>query len=162
MKYKFKFLLNVNDLYWSSIYYSYFSIKGFFSILFSLFFIIFLITTNVLGYFNSFTNLYKLVIIFSALLFIIIQPLLILVKVYRKIKLKPYTEVEFIFNDNEFTIINSGNKNSFPYDVIFKVKMYKRMIIVFYDMINGQIFPNRIFDNNKIEFYNFLLGKIKK
>ena len=162
MRYKFKFLLNEKDLFWSSIYYSYYSFRGFFGILFSLFFIVFLFATIILGYFSSFDTLYKIVIIFSSLLFTVIQPLLILIKVFNKIRLKPYTEVEFCFFENEFTILNNGNKNSFPYSLIFRVKKYKKMIVVFYDLINGQIFPNRIFNNNKIEFYNFLLEKIKK
>ena len=161
MKFKFNFLLNTYDLFWSSIYYSYYSYKGFFSILFSLFFLIFLIIALYFGYYDDFNTIYKILIVISSMLFTIIQPIMLFLKVFNKTRHIPYKNVEFKFYDDEFSIKYDNEESIFKYDVIYKIKKYKKMIVVFYDVINGQIFPNRIFDNNKEDFYKFLLEKIK-
>ena len=35
------------------------------------------------------------------------------------------------------------------------------MIVIMYDSIHGQIIPNRVFDNNRDEFYDYVSERIK-
>ncbi len=160
MKYEFSIKLNKNDIFLSSIYYSYYSVSGVLSILFSVVFLILFIYSLITKMFFDFNDIYKVVVILFAFLFTLIQPIVIYLKVL--LKNKNNIERKLTFYDDKFNIRANDLNEDFKYDIIFKVKMYKKMIVIFYDSINGQVIPNRYFDNNKLEFFNFIKSKIRK
>ena len=73
MKYEFKFTLNKNDLFFSSLYYAYLSKAGIFDLVFTLFSIFVIIFTNITDVFNTFTIAYKLTLIICPFIFTIIH-----------------------------------------------------------------------------------------
>ena len=161
MKYKFSIKLNKNDIFLSSIYYSYYSVSGILSIIFSFVFLILLIYSLITKIFFDFSSIYKVVVVLFAFLFILIQPIVIYFKVLLKDK-KMNIERNLCFYEDKFNISVNDVSEDFKYDVIYKIKMYKKMVVIFYDSINGQVIPNRYFDNNKLDFYNFIKSKIKR
>ena len=40
------------------------------------------------------------------------------------------------------------------------MKKYNNMIVLMYDSIHGQIIPNRVFNDNKESFYNYVSERI--
>lgn len=162
MVYNFKFKLNKKDLFLSSIYYSYFSIGGIFSILFTIFSISILIYTIIINSFSSLTMQNKVLLLFCCLVFSVIQPIMIYIKVLKRFKRYEQKEVKLEFYPDKFNVAIANESGDFTYDRIFKIKKYYSMIVIMYNAINGQIIPERVFNNNKDEFYNFLMEKIKR
>ena len=159
-KFEFEYCLNKNDFFLSSIYYNYFSIGGIFSILFTLFAIFILIFTIISGNFKNLTFTYKILLIVCCLLFSIIQPILVYIKIFIKFLKNKQQTINIIFNDDNFILKIGQYTGEYKYDKIYKIKKYSTMCILMFDAINGQIIPNRAFNNNKNEFYNFILNKI--
>ena len=77
MKYEFSIKLNKNDIFLSSIYYSYYSVSGVLSVLFSVVFLILFIYSLITKMFFDFNDIYKVVVILFAFLFTLIQPIVI-------------------------------------------------------------------------------------
>ena len=162
MVYNFKFKLNKIDLFLSSIYYTYFSLGGIFSILFTIFSFVILIYTFVNNIFFNMSMQNRVLLIFCCLVFSVIQPLMIYIKVVKRFAKYNQNEVNLEFYVDNFKVTIGKDSGEFNYDRIFKIKKYFNMIVIMYNAINGQIIPDRAFNNNKNEFYNFILEKIKK
>ena len=162
MVYNFKFNLTKKDLFLSSIYYTYLSISGIFTIVFSLFSIGLLIYLLINNMFSTLSSNYKFLLIFCCIIFTVIQPILIYIKVLNRFKKFKQNEIELSFFPDKFNIRIGSESGDFEYNRIFKIKKYSTMIVLMYNAINGQIIPNRVFDNNREEFYEFIKEKIKK
>ena len=65
------------------------------------------------------------------------------------------------FTDDRILISSLNEKTEVLYENVYNFIKYKNMIVVLYDSIHGQVMPNRIFDNNKDEFYEYVSSKIK-
>lgn len=162
MVYNFKFKLNKKDLFLSSIYYTYFSIGGIFSILFTIFSIGILIYTFINNSFFNMSIQNRILLIFCCMVFSVIQPIMIYIKVIKRFRKYKQNEVNLEFYVDNFKITIGNESGEFNYNMIYKIKKYYSMVVLMYNAINGQIIPDRAFNNNKNEFYNFILEKIKK
>ena len=117
---------------------------------------------------NSINNLeiYRLIVlILCAILFPIIQPLIIYIKLYMNYKKYPLKDIELIVYDNYLTVSNFTEKENVYLNTLNDIKKYNNMIIIMYDSIHGQIIPNIAFNDSiidKDEFYNFIKSKINK
>ena len=47
------------------------------------------------------------------------------------------------------------------YENVYNFIKYNNMIVIMYDSIHGQIIPNRVFNNNRDEFYDYVSERIK-
>ena len=163
MLYNFKFTLNKNDLFYSSMKYNYNSISRIiFNLLFTCFFIAYFVYTIVNNLFVDLTLLYKVLIIFCILLFPVIEPLVIYIKIIMRLSKNKETETILEFYDDKYIVKKDGKTADIEYSYIYGIKCYKKLVILFYNTIQGQLIPDRAFNNNKNEFYKFFIDKIKK
>ena len=163
MLYNFKFTLNKYDLFYSSMKYSYSSLfRIIFNIVFTLFFIIYFIYVLLNNLFLNLTLAYKILIVFCILLFPIIEPLVIYIKILFRLMKNKETETELEFYEDKYIVKKDSKTADVEYKYIYCLRNYKRLVILFYNTIQGQLIPERVFDNNKNEFCEFIIDKIKK
>ena len=163
MLYNFKFKLNINDLFYSSMKYSYSTIfRIVFNFIFTMFFIVFFVYTIINNMFNDLSTVYKVLVIFCILLFPVIEPLVIYLKIMIRLNKNKETDTELEFYDDKYIVKKDGKTADVEYSYIYTIRNYKKLVILFYNTIQGQLIPARAFDNNKENFYKFILTKIKK
>ena len=163
MIYNFRFTLNEKDNFYSSMYYNYSSIfRIFFNLLFTLFFLAIFVYSIYNNIYSNFTMLYKVLIVLCMLLFTVIEPLVIYIKIVLKLKKDKETETILEFYDDKYIVKKDGKTANVEYSYIYTIKKYNKLVILFYNTIQGQLIPDRAFQNNKNEFYSFILNKIKK
>ena len=162
MLYHFKFTLNINDLFYSSMKYSYNSFfRILFNLIFTLLFVVFFVYTIINNIFNDLTMLYKILVIFCILLFPIIEPLVIYIKIMIRLQKNKETETELEFYEDKYIVKKDSKTADIEYKYIYNIANYKKLVILFYNTIQGQLIPVRAFNNNKNDFYKFILSKIK-
>ena len=85
--------------------------------------------------------------------------------IYKKIQLEKSElkniEITMEFTEDRIILSSSNDTTEVLYENIYNFIKYKNMIVVMYDAIHGQIMPNRIFDNNKDEFYEYVASRIQ-
>lgn len=163
MLYNFKFTLNIKDLFYSSMYYSYNTIFKFvFNLLFTLFFLFLLIWYLINNTFTTLSIEYRVLIIFCIFLFTAIEPLTIYIKIFIKLKKNKETETILEFYNDKYIVKKDDKTAEVEYKYIYNIKKYNKLVILFYNTIQGQLIPDRAFNNNKNEFYNFILEKKKE
>ena len=106
-------------------------------------------------------NIKKVLLIFCCVLFPIIQPLMLYIKSGNHAKKLKDFEITLEFDDKKVSVYSATEKSEVLYENIYNFIKYKDMIVIMYDSIHGQIMPDRIFNNNKEEFYNYVSEKIK-
>ena len=72
------------------------------------------------------------------------------------------TETILEFYEDKYIVKKDGKTADIEYSYIYGIKCYKKLVILFYNTIQGQLIPDRVFNNNKNEFYKFIIDKIKK
>lgn len=162
MKYSFKFKLTNIDFFNSSINFMFFTKTIFFDILFTIIAILATIYTIYTKAFFTFSLVRKMLLIVCMILFPIIQPLLLYIKSYQRFNSLTNNEVSIVFNDISVILSSSTENATVLYKNIYNFIKFKNMIVIMFDSIHGQILPDRIFNNNKDEFYEFVSNKIKQ
>lgn len=159
--YKFTFKINEKDIFNSTMNYNKSRITFLFDIVFT-FTAIGVTLYNIINKsFFSFNLLYQILLIICCLLFPVIQPLLTLLKSIQHANKIKDVEITMKFTDDRLILSSSNETTEVLYENLYNFIKYKNMIVVMYDAIHGQIMPNRIFDNNKDEFYEYVASKIK-
>ena len=159
--YKFTLKITQNDLFKSSLNYVKHSKTFFFDLIFTFAAIIATIYTIFTGSFYELSNIKKVLLIFCCVLFPIIQPLMLYIKSGNHAKKLKDFEITLEFDDKKVSVYSATEKSEVLYENIYNFIKYKDMIVIMYDSIHGQIMPDRIFNNNKEEFYNYVSEKIK-
>ena len=151
--YKFTFKINENDIFNSTMNYNKSRITFLFDIVFTL------TSIGVTAYniinknFFSLNIFYQVLLIFCCLLFPVVQPLLTYFKSLAHAKKLKNVEITMEFTEDRIKLSSSNDTTEVLYENVYNFIKYKNMIVVMYDAIHGQIMPNRIFNNNKDEFY---------
>ena len=158
--YKFTFKITHDDLFKSSLNYVKHSRTFLFDLIFTFAAIIATIYTLVTGSFFDLSNLKKFLILFCCILFPIIQPIMLYFKSLKHAKKIKDIEINLEFDDQKVTVYSTTEKTEVLYENIYNFIKYNNMIVIMYDSIHGQIMPDRIFNNNKEEFYNYVSKKI--
>lgn len=159
--YKFTFKINENDIFNSTMNYNKSRITFLFDIVFTL------TSIGVTAYniinknFFSFNVFYQVLLIFCCLLFPVVQPLLTYFKSLAHAKKLKNVEITMEFTEDRIKLSSSNDTTEVLYENVYNFIKYKNMIVVMYDAIHGQIMPNRIFNNNKDEFYEYVASRIK-
>ena len=164
-KYHLKFHVTIIDLFNSSMYAINKSKKHYLNVIFTLASFLLLIYLFVSNSINNLEIYRLIVLILCAILFPIIQPLIIYIKLYMNYKKYPLKDIELIVYDNYLTVSNFTEKENVYLNTLNDIKKYNNMIIIMYDSIHGQIIPNIAFNDSiidKDEFYNFIKSKINK
>lgn len=158
--YEFKIKINKDDLFQSSLN----NVKNSKTFIFDLIFTaVAIIATAYQIFTNQFFQLVtykKILLIVCCILFPIIQPLILYIKsILHANKIKDL-EVTIAFDDNKITVSALNDKSDVAYENVYNFIKYNNMIVLMYDSIHGQIIPNRVFNDNKESFYNFVSERI--
>ncbi len=159
--YKFTFKINEKDIFDSSMNFNRKWINMIFDCFItfgSLIVLIYCIVTKAIYNFNIFQII---MLVVCVLLFPVIQPALIYLKAKSHAKQIRDREITLEFNDDKIYVSNNNERVEVLYENIYNFIKYKNMIVILYDAIHGQIIPNRVFDNNRDEFYDYVATKIK-
>lgn len=148
MKYNFKFKLSKIDIWQSSIYYTIFSVNGIFNVLFTLAAWAAGIYLLVSGKISVLSDMQKILIFFCAILFPIISPILIWLRVSAREKVNPQKEVELEIGDDGLNIIIEGKKGHLLWEQIYKIKKRPTMLLFMMDTLHGFILPKSVLGNN--------------
>ena len=159
--YKFTINITKNDLFKSSLNYIKHSKTFFFDLIFTFSAIIATVYTILSGTFQEISSFKKVLLILCCFLFPVIQPIILYIKSCRHAKKIKDFEVSLEFYDDKLRVYSKTESNELQYNNIYNFIKYKDMIVIMYDSIHGQIMPDRIFNENKDEFYNFVSEKIK-
>ena len=161
-KYNLKIHIGVNDLFNSSMNNLTHSKTHFINIIFTfsaLVLLVYLFLNNMI-YNIGVSRIILLVI--CIVLFPIIQPLIIYIKLLLNYNKFPLKDVEMKVYDDRLIISNYEIKEEILLSNLNDIKKYNNMIVIMYDNIHGQIIPNEALNGiDKNEFYNFIKNRIK-
>lgn len=161
--YSFEFKITKKD-YFDSTINSIMSSKLFiFDIIFTLVSVLallyFIITNNL----KNLSATQIMLLVLCSLLFFVIRPIVLYIKVMLKHSKYFDNDIKMIFNDENIVVSNDSEKVELKYENLYKILNYKNMIVIMYDSIHGQIMPNRIFKsikNNRDEFFDYVYIRI--
>lgn len=153
--------LTQDDLFQLSLNYTKHSKTFFFDIIFTVAAIIATLYTIFTGSFSALSDFKKILLIFCCILFPVVQPIMLYIKSGNHAKKIKDLIITMIFDDEKVTINSANEKSEVRYENVYNFIKYKNMIVIMYDSIHGQIIPNRVFNNNRDEFYDFVSERIK-
>jgi len=153
--------LTKDDLFESSLNYAKHSKTFFFDIIFTLAALIATIYTIFNKIFFELTDLKKILLIFCCILFPIIQPIILYIKSCNHAKRIKDLSITLEFDNDKIIVYSDKERSEVLYENVYNFIKYKNMIVIMYDSIHGQIIPNRVFDNNRDEFYDYVSERIK-
>ena len=165
MMYSFKFKINEKDIFNSTMNYNKSRITYLFDIIFTLAAFIIILYNLINKTFSNFNIYYRLLLIFCALLFPVIQPILLYIKSLAHAKKLKDINILMEFNEDSIKLSTNSENTEVLYENVYNFIKYKNMIVVMYDSIHGQIMPERIFMKDgksiKNEFYEYVASKIR-
>ena len=161
MKFNYKYKLDKKDIWLSSIYYTIFSVNGIFNVLFTLAAWIAGIYLLVSGKHSILTDMQKILIVFCMILFPVISPILIWIRLTAKEKKSPQKEVDLSIGDDGIELIIENKKGTILWEQIFAVKKRPTMLLFMMDTLHGFIIPNKVIGNKEEieELYEYSLKK---
>lgn len=163
--YSFNFKINEKDIFNSTMNYNKSRITYLFDIIFTLAAFIIIIYNLLNKTFSNFNIYYRLLLIFCALLFPVIQPILLYIKSLAHAKKLKDINILMEFNEDSIKLSTNSENTEVLYENVYNFIKYKNMIVVMYDSIHGQIMPERIFIKDgksiKNEFYEYVASKIR-
>lgn len=159
--YKFNVQINKDDLFQSSLNFAKHSKTFLFDLIFTFVAIIITIYTIINRSFFELSDIKKILLIFCCVLFPIIQPIILYIKSAAHAKKIKDLSVTLQFDEDKIKVYSDKESNEVLYENVYNFIKYKNMIVIMYDSIHGQIIPNRVFDNNRDEFYKYVSEKIK-
>ena len=163
--YSFNFKINEKDIFNSTMNYNKSRITYLFDIIFTLAAFIIILYNLINKTFSNFNIYYRLLLIFCALLFPVIQPILLYIKSLAHAKKLKDINILMEFNEDSIKLSTNSENTEVLYENVYNFIKYKNMIVVMYDSIHGQIMPERIFMKDgksiKNEFYEYVASKIR-
>ncbi len=159
--YKFTFKINEKDIFNSTMNYNKSRITFLFDIIFTLVAFGVTIYSIINKTFFTFNTVYQVLLIICCLIFTVIQPILTYIKSVLHAKRIKNVVITMEFTDDKIKLSSTDDTTEVLYENVYDFIKYKNMIVVMYDAIHGQIMPNRIFNENKDEFYEFVAKRIK-
>lgn len=158
--YKFTIKITQEDLFQSSLNFVKHSKTFLFDLIFTFAAIIITIYTIINGSFFALSDIKKVLLIFCCVLFPVIQPIMLYIKSGAHAKKIKDLSVTLQFDEDKIMVNSDTEKSEVLYENVYNFIKYKNMIVIMYDSVHGQIMPNRVFDNNRDEFYNYVSERI--
>ena len=149
MKFNYKYKLDKKDIWLSSIYYTIFSVNGIFNVLFTLAAWIAGIYLLISGKHSILTDMQKILIVFCMILFPVISPILIWIRLTAKEKKSPQKEVDLSIGEDGIEIIIENKKGTILWEQIFAIKKRPTMLLFMMDTLHGFIIPNKTIGNKE-------------
>ena len=143
-----KVKVSVNNLFEFMMYSNYASVRGVFSILFSI-----VCAVGTAYYWNDISVVQRLLMIFMAMMFTVIAPVEYYIRARRQVKKGFMEELEYSFDDTGITVSKSEESSSLPWESVMKVITTRNLIAVYFSPVRAFIIPKKIiggdFDNLK-------------
>lgn len=158
--YKFTVKITQEDLFQSSLNFVKHSKTFLFDLIFTFAAIIITIYIIINGSFFALSDIKKVLLIFCCVLFPVIQPIMLYIKSGAHAKKIKDLSVTLQFDEEKIMVNSDTEKSEVLYENVYNFIKYKNMIVIMYDSVHGQIMPNRVFDNNRDEFYNYVSERI--
>ena len=160
-KYNLKIHIGVNDLFNSSMNNLTNSKSHYVNIIFTFTALVLLIYLFINNMIYNIGMSRIILLILCIVLFPIIQPLIIYIKLVINYSKFPLKDVELKIYDDKILISNYDIKEEIKISDLNNIIKYNNMIVIMYDNIHGQIIPDNALDGiDKNELYNFLKNKI--
>ena len=161
MSYEYTIKLNSTDRLNSSMNFIRKSKTFYFDVLFTLISIVAIIYLIITKRFFTLGTVRKVLLMICCIIFPIIQPIILYLKsVLNKSKLSE-SEITLKFTDEKIYISSSTENTTFDYANVYNFIKFEDMIVLMYDSIHGQIIPDRYTKDDKEDFFNFVVNKIK-
>lgn len=156
-KFSYDIQLNTTDIWWFSLYHSNRGFMGIFNLLFTV--------TAVYSLIVGFTSLsltQKAIFCIMALLFSVIQPLILYMKARKQAKSDTIKKgIHIDICEEGIVVSQEENKAEFAWENVFKVMPRGKMIILYIDTVRGYILPQRDIKEDREEILAFLSGKVR-
>lgn len=155
MRYTYTYRTTARDLWQLSMYYIYGSLAGLCNIIFT-------VAAFALGFsrWDQAQGLMRCLIVLGCCLFTVIQPLMIYVKA-KKQTAGITQDTQVTIDDNGLHIRVGNDTSDLPWNSVKRISRKPAMIIVFSDTTHGFVFTNRVFGNEKEEFYRYAASKVE-
>lgn len=142
---KFKAQMTKDALFDFMLHHTYSGLTGWFSIVFSIVFAVVGIVMYVTG---KTTMTWMLCLIFIGVALAFSTPFQLKNDAARQIRKNPvYSQpLNYVFSDRGITVSQKGNKQSFTWNQIVKVRITKKSVSLYYDKKTAMVIPREIFD----------------
>lgn len=137
-----KVKISVRNLYEFMMNNNYASVRGVISVLFSL-----ICGVGTAIYWNQFSIIQKVLMLFMALLFIVIAPIEYYVRAGRQVKKNFTDEMEYIFDEACITIKKGEESSALKWNEVLKVINTKNLIVIYFTPVRAFIIPKRCIGN---------------
>jgi len=114
-----------------------------------------------LKFWNTAGDINKMAMLFGCMLFPVIQPLAIYGRSVKQLENLP-KQVDLVFDEQGLHVDSMGKHQDIKWNKIVNAIKQKNMIIVMSDSNHGYMITNRELKDEKEEFYEFLLNKLRR
>lgn len=156
MKYQFTYQTTAFDLWRLSMYSIYSSMVGRCNIIFTV--AMLLLTAR---YWEDVNIFIKILLIFAICLFTVIQPIAVYMRSKRQVKTVPHN-MEIGFDDYGIHVKTENKNSDLKWHTIKAVSKKLGMIIIFSTTKHGFVLTNKVLGQQKKDFYEYVVSKIRK
>lgn len=155
---KISVTMTEKDLFDFSMYNSYSGFSGVFNVIFTLAALVLLAVT---WQWESITVFQRILLVFCAMIFTVVQPLMLKHKSKQHAKRPGFsTEIHLSFEDDKIGVEMAGVENDLEWDQIWKVIRIKSMYIIKVGPIHAYLIPNRSVEGREQELVEILERKL--
>jgi hypothetical protein len=158
MEIKLKVNLTVRELYNFMLNHTYNNFSGYIGLLLSLSAVYALYSTwNT----NIITNTYRIVLLITALLFTVIQPIILYLKSKKQIRISEQINkpLDYLFDESKILVSQGDDSIEYSYHEILKVKNSKLSIFIYVSKFNAIILPKTEFAQGDLKKLKELINK---
>lgn len=143
-----KVKVTVTNLFEFMMYSNYASLRGFFSILFSV-----VCGIGTVYYWNDISLIQKILMLFMAMMFTVIAPIEYYFRAKRQVKKGFMETLEYSFDDTGITISKGEESSALGWESVMKVISTRNLIAIYFSPVRAFIIPKKAmgddFDNLK-------------
>lgn len=156
-KFSYDIQLNTSDIWWFSLYHSNRGFLGIFNLLFTG-----MAVYSLVAGFADLSVMKRVIFCLMALLFSVIQPLILYMKAKKQAKSDAIQKgIHIDICENGIVVSQAESKAEFAWENVFKVMPRKKMIILYIDAIRGYILPERDIREDREKILELLSAKAR-
>ena len=156
MNFKYEYVIKTSDLWQVSMYYAYSSYLAVINV-------VCIISSVVLIFkmWGTASMWFKIILLIFLLLFTVIQPIVIYMKSYLKLRGKP-RNIKLSFREKEIIICADSQSQSKSYKDIRAIVKKPTLLIIYMEDGNGYVLRNSVTCGTKQDFYEYVRRMISK
>lgn len=154
MEYRYKCDTKPIDLFKISINRTYHSVAGVVNVVFTL-----AMVALCIRFFGETNAFFRGLIILGCIWFPLIQPLAIYGQSVKQLENQP-RDTELFFNDQGVIVISGGQSERLPWKRIVRISKQPGAIVIMTDASHGYMISNRVLQDERDSFYQYLRDKL--